>query len=94
MVCLLSGHLGLGHLRGGVGPCMVGAPSRNCLLGPRSRDCGGVTSNPYGGDQQQTEGPLLFLLWSLAANTRFLHVYQRNQRARTAVNWKHGSVNG
>ena len=40
---------------------------------------------PTGADRRQTEGPLLFLLWFLAASARFLHVYHCNQQARPAV---------
>lgn len=41
--------------------------------------------HPTGTDRRQTEGPLLFLLWFLAASARFLHVYHCNQQARPRV---------
>lgn len=40
---------------------------------------------PTGADRRQTRGPLLFLLWFLAASARFLRVYHCNQQARPAV---------
>lgn len=40
---------------------------------------------PTGTARRQTEGPLLFPLWFLAASARFLHVYHCNQQARPAV---------
>lgn len=40
---------------------------------------------PTNTDRRQTRGPLLFLLWFLAASARFLRVYHCNQQARPAV---------
>lgn len=40
---------------------------------------------PTSTDRRQTRGPLLFLLWFLAASARFLRVYHCNQQARPAV---------